>query len=350
MSALIPRDVLFGNPEKVSPQSRPTAPGLPGARPGRAPGLGQDGRQGRRQGRHRRQEARHPPVLLGRGRQQVLYLQDSDGDENFHVYGVDLATRQRPRPHAVPGRAGADRRRPTATSPTRSWSRSTCATAGLSTSTASTSRPAARRLDTENPGDVVGWVADPEFRSGAAQAVDARRRDRDPRRGTTAVAAGGADALAGPEETWRLRRTSPPTAQAVAASPRWAATRRPSGARSTSATGDREGRGRGRPRYDVGGALIAPRTPPPSRPWLRPRPQRVEGARPRRQGRLRGDRQGRRRRLASVVTATATTGLAGRLHLRPRADPLLRLGPRREEGRRSCSSTSRSSRAARWRR
>ena len=68
---LIPRDVLFGNPERTAPQLSPDGktPGLD--RPGqeeRPAGLGEDDRQGRRQDGHRRQEARHPAVLLGRGR------------------------------------------------------------------------------------------------------------------------------------------------------------------------------------------------------------------------------------------------------------------------------------------
>ena len=40
----------------------------------------------------------------------LLYMQDNDGDENFHVYGVDLDDRQDPRPHAVRGRPRRSRR------------------------------------------------------------------------------------------------------------------------------------------------------------------------------------------------------------------------------------------------
>ena len=66
----------------------------------------------------------------------LLYLQDTDGDENFHVYGVDLAVGQRPRLHASRRgpRAGLGHR--PGISPTRSWSRSTPATVSCMTSTA----------------------------------------------------------------------------------------------------------------------------------------------------------------------------------------------------------------------
>jgi hypothetical protein len=68
---LIPREVLFGNPEKVSPRISPDGKRLAWIAPDdkkRPPGLGQDRGRLRRQGRDRGQEARDPPLLLGGGR------------------------------------------------------------------------------------------------------------------------------------------------------------------------------------------------------------------------------------------------------------------------------------------
>src|SRR5215469_11836237 len=53
---LIPREVLFGNPVKSSPQISPDGKRLSYVAP-----------------------------------DKKLYLQDNDGDENFHVYSVNLA-------------------------------------------------------------------------------------------------------------------------------------------------------------------------------------------------------------------------------------------------------------------
>ncbi len=109
---LIPRDVLFGNPERTSPQLSPDGKKLAWLAPDKknvlqvwVKTIGKE----RRQDRHRRQEARHPQYFWAEDDRTLLYLQDADGDENFHVYGVDLAERQRARLHALPGRPGRHR-------------------------------------------------------------------------------------------------------------------------------------------------------------------------------------------------------------------------------------------------
>src|SRR5262249_29420077 len=58
----------------------------------RPAGLGPHRGQAGRQGDHRRQEAGHSPVPLAEDNKTLLYLQDADGDENWHIYGVDLAS------------------------------------------------------------------------------------------------------------------------------------------------------------------------------------------------------------------------------------------------------------------
>ena len=100
----------------------------------------------------------------------LLYLQDNDGDENFHVYGVDLRVGQRPRLHAVPGRPRRRRRRRSRTSPTRSWS-----TLNVRNRQAHRRLPPephdrrARRSTPRTPATCSGWDTDAKFQVRAAQ-------------------------------------------------------------------------------------------------------------------------------------------------------------------------------------
>jgi hypothetical protein len=91
---LIPRDVLFGNPERTSPRLSPDGQRLAWLAPNtnnvlqiwvRTVGK-QDDRvvtADKRRGIRVYNWARNSEMLL--------YLQDTDGDENFQVHGVDLA-------------------------------------------------------------------------------------------------------------------------------------------------------------------------------------------------------------------------------------------------------------------
>ena len=101
---LIPRDVIFGNPER-HPADLPRRKRLAWIAPDKknvlqvwVKTIGKDDDK-----RHQRQEARHPPVLLGWNDEHLLYLQDNDGDENFHLYASNL-NRRDAGPDAVPGR------------------------------------------------------------------------------------------------------------------------------------------------------------------------------------------------------------------------------------------------------
>src|SRR3984893_16983582 len=91
---LIPRDILFGNPERANPRISPDGKRLAWGAPDTKNVLqvwvrtiGQtddkivtaDKQSGIRQD------------CWARDNKTLLYLQDNDGDENFHVYGVDLA-------------------------------------------------------------------------------------------------------------------------------------------------------------------------------------------------------------------------------------------------------------------
>src|SRR6266571_7607983 len=90
---LIPRDVLFGNPERTSPALSPDGKRLAWLAPDTnnvlqvlVKTVGKDDdkiitadkKRGIRQ------------YLWAENNRTLIYLQDSDGDENFHVYGVDL--------------------------------------------------------------------------------------------------------------------------------------------------------------------------------------------------------------------------------------------------------------------
>ena len=103
--------VLFGNPDKASPRiSAPTASSSPTSPPttGRAQRLGADRRRPTPPSRHRRQEARHPHPTAGPTQPDtLLYLQDKDGDENCHIYCVNLKTNG-PRPDPRQGRPPPD--------------------------------------------------------------------------------------------------------------------------------------------------------------------------------------------------------------------------------------------------
>ncbi|MBL8953492.1 MAG: S9 family peptidase [Myxococcaceae bacterium] len=94
--ALIPRDVLLGNPERMRPQLSPDGRQLAWLQPDEknvmqvwvkalaeveAVAVSADKKRGIRQ------------FLWAEDGKTVLYLQDNDGDENFHVFGVELATK-----------------------------------------------------------------------------------------------------------------------------------------------------------------------------------------------------------------------------------------------------------------
>ena len=96
LPSLIPRQVLFGNPVQTAPLISPVgtqlsylAPSEEGVMNIWVRNLGEDGviqvTQDKRRGIH--------DYLWAPDSQHLIYLQDSDGDENEHVYIVDLESR-----------------------------------------------------------------------------------------------------------------------------------------------------------------------------------------------------------------------------------------------------------------
>jgi dipeptidyl aminopeptidase/acylaminoacyl peptidase len=92
---LIPRTVLFGNPEKASPQLSPDARRLAWLAPDannvlqvwvKTVGRNDDKMVTADKNRGIRQ------YFWAYDNRNLLYLQDADGDENWHIYGVDLAS------------------------------------------------------------------------------------------------------------------------------------------------------------------------------------------------------------------------------------------------------------------
>src|SRR5512137_376718 len=92
---VISRDILFGNPERTSPQLSPDGKKLAWIAPDEKNVLqvwvktvGQE--DGRKVTADKKRGIRQ--YEWAQDDRTLLYLQDSDGDENFHVYGVDLVT------------------------------------------------------------------------------------------------------------------------------------------------------------------------------------------------------------------------------------------------------------------
>jgi len=168
---LLPRELLFGNPERTSPALSPDGKRLAWLAPDTnnvlqvwVKTVGKDDdkiitadkKRGIRQ------------YLWAEDDRTLIYMQDSDGDENFHVYGVDLTSGnvrdyspfQGVRASVLPPNPDfPDELRVTLNVRDRSLFdvyRLNLKTGGLD-------------LDTENPGDVAGWVTDSKFQVRLAQ-------------------------------------------------------------------------------------------------------------------------------------------------------------------------------------
>src|SRR6185503_5358447 len=172
---LIPREVLFGNPEKVSPQISPDGKRLAGIAPDSKNVLqvwvktigGTDDKvvtADKKRGIRR--------FFWAEDNKTIIYLQDTDGDENWHAYGVDLSSGN-VRDYTPFQGVRADI---VATDP--AFPNEILISLNLRDRKAFDVHrldivTGAVVLDTENPGDVVGWGADPRLAVRAAQVATA---------------------------------------------------------------------------------------------------------------------------------------------------------------------------------
>lgn len=199
---LIPRQVLFGNPVKASPQISPDGKQLAYLAPDKkdvlqvwVQTLGKDDAKqvtaDKKRGIRTFLWAYTPDTLM--------YLQDNEGDENYHIYGVNLKTGVvrdlTPFQGARAELIGLDRNFPNEM------------LVGLNLLDKRVHdvyrvdlTTGAVVLDTKNPGDVVGWDADPKFRVRVAQSatpdggMEIRFRDDDKSEWKKAIKWGAEDA------------------------------------------------------------------------------------------------------------------------------------------------------------
>jgi dipeptidyl aminopeptidase/acylaminoacyl peptidase len=170
---LIPRETLFGNPERMSPRISPDAKRLAWIAPDDknvlqvwVKTIGQDDdkvitadkKRGIRQ------------FFWAENSKQIIYLQDNDGDENFHLYGADLDGRNVRDLTPFQGvRAEGIMTDPNF--PDQILVGLNVRNRALFDVYRLDLNTGGLTLDTTNPGDVVGWVTDPLFQIRGAQAM-----------------------------------------------------------------------------------------------------------------------------------------------------------------------------------
>ena len=168
---VISRDVLFGNPEKAQPRLSPDGQRLAWVAPDKKNVLqvwvktvGKDDDKmvtaDKKRGVRR--------YFWAQDNKTLLYLQDNDGDENFHVYGVDLASGNVRDYTPFQGvRAGvADISQDF---PNEVLIQMNLRNRQLNDIHRLNLATGALTLDTENPGDVAGWGTDAKFQVRAAE-------------------------------------------------------------------------------------------------------------------------------------------------------------------------------------
>ena len=169
---LISRDILFGNPERSQPRLSPDGQRLAWLAPDKKNVLqvwvktvGKDDdkmvtadkKRGIRQ------------YFWAEDNRTLLYQQDNDGDENFHVFGVDLASGNVRdfTPFQGVRASVADLNRDF---PDEVLIEANVRNRELMDAHRLNLKTGALTLDTENPGDVAGWGTDAKFQVRAAQA------------------------------------------------------------------------------------------------------------------------------------------------------------------------------------
>jgi dipeptidyl aminopeptidase/acylaminoacyl peptidase len=172
--ALIPRDVLFGNPERASPEISPDGKYLAYLAPDdknvlqvfvRSVGKQDDRKVTNDPQRGIRQ------YFWAYDSKHILYLQDTAGDENYHLHAIDITTADLADRDLTPHKGvrvqgiDLDHKFPGEVllgMNLKNKSKFDMYRLDLKTGE--------YKLDTENPGTVLSWVTDPDFKVRAATA------------------------------------------------------------------------------------------------------------------------------------------------------------------------------------
>ena len=171
---LIPRDVLFGNPVKASPRISPDGTRLAYLAPSDKNVLNVWVRTIGKDDDTQVTNDTHRGIRIhfwAEDGTHLLYMQDVDGDENFHVYSVNLETKAvrdlTPFQGVKAVNVATERRKPgeiLVGLNLRDRRLFDMHRVDLQTG--------AVVLDTENPGDVLGWITDANFQIRGAWAKD----------------------------------------------------------------------------------------------------------------------------------------------------------------------------------
>ena len=172
---LIPRKVLFGNPVKTSPQIAPDGKRLAYLAPDNKDVLQVWVRTAGKEDDRKMTADKKRGIrmfLWTYAPDTLLYLQDNDGDENFHVYSVNLKS------NVVRDLTPFQGVRAAPLPPHRNFPKELLVTLNLRDRHVFDVyridlTTGAVVLDTKNPGDVLGWDADPKYRIRCAQATTA---------------------------------------------------------------------------------------------------------------------------------------------------------------------------------
>lgn len=171
---LIPRTVLFGNPEKTGPQIAPDGKHLAWIAPDQKDVLqvwirAIDEKEGKAVTADKKRGVRQ--YFWTYRPDELMYLQDRDGDENFHLFQVNVRTGLvrdlTPFEGARAQVVDVDPKVPNE------------ALVGLNLKSKAkfdvyriNLENGAADFDTDNPGNIVGWTADPDFQIRAAMAAN----------------------------------------------------------------------------------------------------------------------------------------------------------------------------------
>ncbi len=162
---LIPRELLFGNPERTAPQISPDGKRIAWLQPDKNNVLqvwiktvgGSDEKMvtaDKKRGIRR--------YFWAEDNAHLMYLQDADGDENFHVYGVDLASGS-VRDYTPWQGVRAEPEETDAKFPNTILVDANVRDRKVMDIYRIDLTTGAAVLDTQNPGDVNSWVTDAKF-------------------------------------------------------------------------------------------------------------------------------------------------------------------------------------------